>query len=66
MARNIADGHADRGYVNLSGKPGGWVDMAGLDQGLGNRWGVFMTNLPECGELAVEESSWGAVKALLR
>jgi hypothetical protein len=66
LARNVADGYADHGYVNLSGKPGVWVDMAGLNQGLGNRWGVFMTNVSECGGLAVEESSWGAVKALLR
>lgn len=66
LARNAEDGFADLGYVNMSGKPGVWADMAGLDLGLGNRWGVFMTILSECGGLAVEDSSWGAVKALLR
>lgn len=66
LARNVADGFADQGYVNISGKPGVWTDMAGLDLGLGNRWGVFITIRSECGGLAVEDSSWGAVKALLR
>ena len=31
LARNAEDGFADLGYVNMSGKPGVWADMAGLD-----------------------------------
>ncbi len=65
MARNAEDGFADLGYINQTGADGDWVDMNTLGLGIGNRWGVIMTNLTTCAPAPVEETSWGAVKALL-
>lgn len=64
FGRNDTPGFTDRAYVNLSGNQGDWEDLA--VHGLDNRWGIVMTNLSTCGPLAVEQTSWGAVKAILR
>ena len=64
FGRNNTPGFTDRAYVNLSGLQGDWEDLANL--GFDNRWGVVMTNLSTCGTVAVEPTTWGAVKAILR
>lgn len=65
MGRNSATGYPDHAYVNLSGASGDWVDLATQGNGeLGNRWGVFMTNLAQCGPADITPATWGAIKAL--
>lgn len=64
IGRNVTPGFPDRAYINLSGQHGDWMDLHNI--GLGNRWGIIMNILTDCGPVSVEPSSWGAVKALWR
>lgn len=57
-------GLPDRTYINLSGQHGDWMHLHNI--GLGNRWGIIMNILSDCGPVSVEPASWGAVKALWR
>jgi len=64
IGRNVMPGFPDHAYGNLSGQHGDWMDLHNI--GLGNRWGIIMNILTDCGPVSVEPSSWGAVKALWR
>jgi hypothetical protein len=64
IGRNTGVGREDQAYLNESGVPGAWVDLN--LSGLGNRYGIFVFESSDCGPVAVEPSSWGAVKALMR
>ncbi len=64
FGRQDIPGNVGRGYGNLSGAHDDWADLN--DFGYGNLWGAENVIDTECGSVAVEPSSWGAMKGLYR
>ncbi len=61
VGHNSTSGFIDRGYVNLSGNHGDWVDLAA--HGFDHEWGVFVSISGDCGPTALQSESWGQIRA---
>ncbi len=64
IGRNNVPVGAGNGFWNTTGNHGAWVELSTV--GFANRFGVQAVIGPDCGQVPVDETTWGIIKNIYR